>query len=196
VIQRGLVLGGLLLLAAGSWWLLKTLGNEENLVDNDQTRFLPDYAVVDFTSTHTDDAGQVKYQLQGRLLKHYPVVDTEITAPYLVFYQAGQPVWYAKAETGLLSSDGETLHLVGKTLMWRSTEQPDEAVTIVSRDVLVKPTIEYAETAAETDIETQAGLTQSRGMRLYMRTQQAELLSAVRGRYVSRRNQQRGLSPR
>jgi lipopolysaccharide export system protein LptC len=65
----------------------------------------------------------------------------------------------------------------------------------VSRDVLVKPTIEYAETAAETDIETQAGLTQSRGMRLYMRTQQAELLSAVRGRYVSRSNQ-RGLSPR
>ncbi len=178
-------LAALATFAAASLWLLNLLENQDSpgSLSSAEQNNLPDYTVEDFTATHMDLRGRPRYQLQSLHMLHYPVADSELTEPYLVFYIEGEPVWYVRAREGRVSSDGQTLRLLGETRVWRYGPEGERQLYILSSDVLIKPEEEYAETAAPTRIVTRAGMTESVGARLYLPSRRVELLSQVKGHY-------------
>ncbi len=173
----------LLLLLSGTFWLLKVLEQESRIPSEIQAAFVPDYAMVDFVSTATNESGQIEYQLQAHLLKHYPLIDTELEQPYLVFYQNGQPLWYVHAKQARVSVDGTTVYMPGKVWLWRYAAQASDWLHLIGHNMLVKPAEAYAESHAPVTVLTTHGITHSTGLKMFMRHQQVHLLSHVRGSY-------------
>lgn len=173
----------LLLLLGGTTWLLEALEQQTRVPSNIQKGFVPDYAMVDFVSTATDESGQITYQLQAHLLKHYPVINTELSQPYLVFYQNGQPLWYVHAKQARVSVDGSTIYMPGKVWLWRYAANASDWLHMVGRNMLVKPAEAYAESHASVKLLTSNGVTDSTGLKMFMRNQQVDLLSQVKGYY-------------
>jgi len=173
----------LLLLLGGTTWLLKTLEQQNRVPSQIQAAFIPDYAMVDFVSTATDESGQIVYQLQAHLLKHYPVINTELSQPYLVFYQNGQPLWYVHAKQARVSVDGSTVYMPGKVWLWRYAAKSSDWLHMIGHNMLVKPAEAYAESHAPVTVLTSNGVTMSNGLQMFMHNQQVNLLSQVRGHY-------------
>lgn len=170
------------MIAAGIAWVVRDLEKTTPVLAFEQTRFMPDFVLVDFSTVSTNPQGTLKYQFQGHLLKHYPVIETEVEHPYLVYYQDQQPTWFVWGEQGLMSSDNEWMKLVGQNYFWHFNSQGN-SLKIFSKDVLYKPKENYAETSAFTRLETKEGQTTGVGMQLFLNTQQATLLSQVKGSY-------------
>ncbi len=173
----------LILLAAGSFWLLKALEQQTRVPNEIQRAYVPDYAMVDFVSSSTDESGQLSYQLQAHLLKHYPVINTELAQPYLVFYRDGQPTWYVHAEQARVSVDGKTVYMPGKVWLWRYAVEASDWLQMTAQNMLVNPDTAYAESHAPVQVHTHDGITNSVGLKMFMRNQQVELLSGVKGYY-------------
>jgi LPS export ABC transporter protein LptC len=179
---NSLIILGLLMIAAGIAWVVRDLEKTAPTVKFEQTRFMPDFVLVDFSTISTNPQGTLKYQFQGHLLKHYPVIETEVENPYLVYYENQQPTWFVWGEQGLMSSDNESVKLVGESHFWHFNSQGN-SLKISSKDVLYKTKENYAETAALTRLETKESNTTGVGMQLFLNTQQATLLSQVKGHY-------------
>ncbi|MCP4697637.1 MAG: LPS export ABC transporter periplasmic protein LptC [Gammaproteobacteria bacterium] len=172
---------GLLSLALGSAWLLHVLDEAEDGSPED-ARYQPDHTMENFIATTMDENGLIKRRLQAQKMVHYPVADTELTKPYVVFYSEGQAGWHVSAEQGRVSPDGNTVHLLGHTDVWR--DSPGQGrIEISARDVLVKLDEQYAETQAPAQLRTPNGEARSTGMKLFMQTRKMELLSQVKGLY-------------
>jgi LPS export ABC transporter protein LptC len=152
----------------------------------EQTRFLPDFVLVDFSTVATTPQGDLKYQIQGQMLKHYPVIETEVENPYLVYYQNQQPSWFVWGEQALISANNEWINLFGNNYFWHFDQQGD-ALKIFSHNVYYKPQSNYAETTDLTRLETHQSKTTGVGMQLFLNTQQAILLSQVKGTYEKTR---------
>mgnify|MGYP003574007412 FL=1 len=145
---------------------------------------IPDYTLENFKTFHMDEQGLVTNQLAAATLAHYPDTNTKLTEPSMVFYKEKQPTWTVRAKQGEVSPDGNQVWLFGQTTLQQHTQNSQPAVEIISQDVWVQLDTEYAETKAPTTIINSKGQTHSVGMRVFMPSQQVELLSKVRGHYV------------
>jgi len=179
--RSGLVLMSLMLITIGLWSSLK-----KDFSDLPKSRLdVPDYTLKNFKTTRMDEQGHQKNQLTAKMMVHYPQANTALTAPYMVFYnEEGQPAWTMRAEKGEISPDGNQIKLLGNTTLQRQTQNPQQQVKVISQDVLVQVDTEYAETAAPSTIISHNSKIHSIGMRVFMPTEQVELLSKVRGHYV------------
>lgn len=173
----------LISLAIATTLLLHNLG-EDFQAHSLSSQPLPDYTLSRFTTTSMDEQGLLKQQVTADSMIHYPTTNTELTKPYIMFYKGGQPTWTVQAEQGQISPDNNQIWLLGATTFQKQMTTAEKAITILSKDVLVKRDIEYAETQAPTTIQSGYGETHSVGMRVFMATEQVELVSNVRGQYV------------
>jgi lipopolysaccharide export system protein LptC len=164
-------------------WLSRGLENDFS-PPMDSRHHVPDYTLKNFKTIQMDEHGQLKTQLAAATMTHYPDINTELTAPSMVFYKEKQPTWMVRAKQGEVSPDGNQVWLLGDTTLQQHTQGPQKAVEIISQDVRLQLDTEYAETAAPTTIINSHGKTHSVGMRAFMPSQQVELLSQVRGHYV------------
>lgn len=177
-----LIILGLSIIALGIAWVVRDLEKSAPVITFEQTRFIPDFVLVDFSTVSTNLQGTLKYQFQGQLLKHYPVIETEVENPYLVYYQNQQPTWFVWGKQGLMDSNSEWIKLIGENHFWRLNEK-QELLKIFSKDMLYKPQESYAETSAFTRIETKESITTGVGMQLFLNSQQVTLLNQVKGHY-------------
>jgi lipopolysaccharide export system protein LptC len=177
-----LIIIGLSTIALGIVWIVRDLEKSAPMITFEQTRLLPDFVLVDFSTVSTTPQGTLKYQFQGQLLKHYSIIETEVEHPYLVYYQDQQPNWYIWGEQGLMASNNEWIKLLGNNYFWHFNSQGN-LLKIFSKDVLYKPQESYAETSAFTRLETKESNTTGIGMQLFLNTQEATLLSQVKGSY-------------
>jgi lipopolysaccharide export system protein LptC len=177
----GVVFISLMLITIGLWSNLK-----KDFSDLPKSRLdVPDYTMTNFKTIRMDEHGYPKNQLTAKKMVHYPQANTALTAPYMVFYdKEGQPTWTMRAEKGEISPDGNQINLLGHTTLQRQTQNPQQQVQVISEDVLVQVDTEYAETTAPSTIISHNSKTYSTGMRVFMPTEQVELLSKVRGHYV------------
>ena len=173
----------LISLAIVTTWLVQSL-EADLLVSEDMTSHIPDYTLNDFESTSMDEHGQLKNRLTAKTMTHYPNANANLTAPNMVFYKEKRPIWTVRAENGEVSPDGNQVWLLGNTILQRHPETQQQPLKMISRDVFVQVNTEYAETAAPSTIYHNNGETKSVGMRIFMPTEQIELLSTVRGHYV------------
>ncbi|MDM8544875.1 LPS export ABC transporter periplasmic protein LptC [Candidatus Venteria ishoeyi] len=179
----------LILCAAASFWLLKTLEKTNTVHAKLEIDYVPDYAMVDFISTATNLNGQIDYQLQAQMLKHYPQIDTELVQPYLVFYQENKPRWYVRALQGRVSTDAQIIELQGQVQIWQYDLSGYLQLHIKTQNLRIKPAEEFVETDNSAEIHTPQGTTHSMGMRAWLKTQQMELFSQVTGIYENEENE-------
>ena len=173
----------LISLALATTWLVRSL--EEKLAKPAENhKQVADYTLQDFTSTQMNKHGRLKNKLTAKTMVHFPDSNTKLTAPNMVFYKAEQPTWTLEAEHGEVSPDGNQLWLIGDTTLIRLTSGQQKTMKIISQNVWVRLDTEYAETASPTTIFTANSETHSIGMRVFMPTEQVDLLSRVRGHYV------------
>ena len=182
--RKNLIIGGVLLILAGtSWWLAERTGVEES--DSQADEHTPDYFLEGFTGVKMDASGKPEQKLVAQRLTHYPDDDsTELKQPRLTLYDEGRPPWRVRSETGWMSGDGEVLLLQGVVNIDRSAAPGVRPTHIITRDLRVQPRDNYLESDAEVHMRSLNDRLDAKGMQIwYSKPVRIKLLANVRGYY-------------
>lgn len=183
---RGILsLTGLTLLAGLSYGLLRWV--ETSLREPAPAESQAPVLVIErLQAVRMTVAGQRELVIEAPRLWQLPGQGgTRLERPKLDWYQSdGQTrEWRLRAEGGWVAADQQTLLLEGEVVVDRTAESGQSPVTLVTRDVRVRPTERYVETAAPTRAVTPGGELRAVGARAWLDQERLELLSEVRGVY-------------
>lgn len=172
-------------LALASWWPFGREPTPEQVAAV-PTEPRPDYYLRDFTADRSDETGRWNYRIHAQSMFHFP--DSEswtLDAPRLIFFGEDGVNWLIRAERGRVWSEGEEAELLGEVILERPKAPERPSLTLVTRDMYLRPPEHYAETEAPVLI-TQAGQGELRGVgaRAWLDKELYELLSQVEGHYV------------
>jgi len=105
----------------------------------------PDMVVEHFSVHRFDPEGHLQYELSARTMRHYPSDGrTDLDEPKLRFYGADR-ISNASAETGSVSTNGETVHLRGKVIVVREAANNKPKSEIRTESMTIWPDAEKAE---------------------------------------------------
>jgi lipopolysaccharide export system protein LptC len=176
-----MLITGLLAGAGVSGWLLQVQG-----VLTDQplpSPRGPDLFVDDMDLRIIGEDGNMHYRVQASRLEHFPFDDhSDLTTPFLQVFSQQQAIWDARSERGRVADQGDTVWLLGRTVINRPQHADQRAVNIVTSDLMVKPQSDTAETAAPAVIQSGAYRIEGVGMLANFRENRLDLRSRVRGR--------------
>jgi len=176
-----LLFSALLTGAAVSGWLLQ---GQDILADRPAPSPRgPDLFVNGMDVSILGEDGHVHYRVQASRLDHYPYDDhAELTNPSMEVFGDQQPVWNARSEHGRVADQGDTVWLLGRVEIHRPPQAGQRPLRVVTRDLLVKPQADTAETVAAAVIESGAYRIEGVGMLANIRENRLDLRSRVRGR--------------
>lgn len=104
----------MLLLALGTWWLVKNTPGPAEPAPAAQTREEPDYTMHAFVVERFDKLGRLKLQLRGQQLRHYSGTDiVEVDRPQLRAVAEDGRVTLAQARRAVANGDGSEVQLIG-----------------------------------------------------------------------------------
>jgi lipopolysaccharide export system protein LptC len=186
VTARGILsLVGLALLAGLSYGLLRWV--ETSLREPVPTESEDPVLVIEgLRAMRMTAAGQRELAIEAPRLWQLPGQGgARIERPDLDWYQPdGQTrEWRLRAEEAWVAADRQTLLLEGEVVVDRTAESGKPPVVLVTRDVRVRPTERYLETAAPVRAATPGGEIRAVGARAWLDQERLELLSEVRGVY-------------
>jgi lipopolysaccharide export system protein LptC len=160
------------LLVALGWWLQDLIRPPE-LSETALPATSPDYYMDVFTLTAMNMA-------------HYPDDDhSDLAEPHLIIFRTDGAPWRLDSDRGRASGDGTLVNLLGAVHMTRARSPTNRPVSIDTRNVLVRPDDNYAETAEPVFMKSEMSRLQGVGMHAYLKVGRLELLSQVRGLYES-----------
>lgn len=120
----------MLLLALGTWWLVKNSPQPPELRAELPPRHVPDYTVAHFTLQRYDPGGRLVVEIEGDHLRHYPdSSELEIDAVHVRAHHVDGRLTRATAREALANDDGSLVQLIG-------------AAHVISEDVAGGPTVE------------------------------------------------------
>ncbi len=106
----------LLLLAAGSWWLTRTVGLPEKIFDG-KSRHDPDYIIENFDSTVMNENGRRRYNLSAARLVHYgDDGSSDLERPYLIQYRDNLAPIHTRADKGWIPKQGDQILMTGNVI--------------------------------------------------------------------------------
>ncbi len=142
----------------------------------------PDMFIEDFTVTTMNDNGIPRYRLQAERMTHYPHNDSsELETPYLEFYQPGKPSWHIQSAHGRVTSGGAEVRLLGNVRIRRIATENSPEVTILTRNLRVRPEEKTASTTQQVDFSSPGYTVQAVGMQADLGKHRLQLLSHVKG---------------
>ncbi|UXH78347.1 LPS export ABC transporter periplasmic protein LptC [Roseateles amylovorans] len=107
-------------LAAFTWWLIKSTPQLEAPRERAAPKHEPDYRMQGFELERFTSDGRLMARVLGRELRHYPDNDTmEIDAPELRAYGLQGELLIAQAKRGLSNGDGSEVQLLGDVKLHR-----------------------------------------------------------------------------
>ena len=174
----------LLLLAAGSAWLLNNLSGtgttKTEIIGHD-----PDYYMENFTTTTMEEDGSLKNILSADYMAHYPDNDTtELRGPRLeVFRKDGAPVNII-AEKGWVTEGDEVILLSGNVKFWQDDNDGNRKIEIITTDVRILPKQEYAETDKPVKLIARRTTVNATGVRAYFDESRVQLLNNVQAKIL------------
>lgn len=178
-----ILLVGLLLLAAGSWWFL-------SIVDPSRHQAItisvegPDHFMEDFISTTLGKSGTPLHRLIAVRLTHYPNQEhSDLLQPTMTFYREDGHIWVASAKEGRVWDDGKEIFLKGDVNIRRPGE-PQKLIVINTRDLRILPDDDFAQTANSVVVQQDQNTVTATGMEAHFGQGEVNLLSEVRGWYV------------
>jgi len=182
--------------AAFAWWKRPVVEPGDSASAEPRER-RPDYTVDRFSGTVMDDAGVPERRLTARELRHYPDDDsTELEQPLLTLFEEAAPPWLVRSNTGWISGDGAEVLMRGKVYIDREPASSIRPVHLTTRELLVRPDEEYAETDRPIIGTSQSDwLTSANGGRIWFgEALRIELDGPVRARFVSDGNAGKSIS--
>ncbi len=133
-----LTLGFMLLLAGGSFWMLRKFQQTDGGGTAQALAGEPDYTMDDFRYTSVAQDGKVSYLVEGERLSHYPDSDDSVVRqPRLTSYYPERPPMTLRAETARINSDHSQVHLHDKVLLRRPQANGAGELTVNSDYMLV-----------------------------------------------------------
>ena len=104
----------MLVLALGTWWLVKNTPGPVAAPAPPVLRQEPDYTMARFVVERFDRGGRLELQLQGQQLRHYAASDTiEVDEPQLRAVSADGRTTLAQARRAVANGDGSQVQLIG-----------------------------------------------------------------------------------
>jgi lipopolysaccharide export system protein LptC len=126
--------------------------------------------VEELELTTFDAGGTPLRRLQAARLVHYRGSgDTRLLRPRFTLFEQERELWRIVSESGLLAQDHSRLELEGEVKIRRRGDSRHPPLHIETRDLLVKPDTEYAETAAPVKITSDDNRISAVGMRAWLR---------------------------
>ena len=170
----------LLLVVIGTGWFLDK--QSVNRLPASVSETGPDSFVKDIHLAVMDEQGQLKYRLRAGHMTHYPNEDrVRLTHPDIDVVHTDGAVWHILAERGEAATAGDRIWLLGPVDIRRPGTTADDAIHVITSDLLVKPEEELAVTEKAATITGKRFVINAVGMKAYFRTGALELLSRVRG---------------
>ncbi len=177
----------LTVLALASWWLAELITPQQEAVP------IPTGSNIDYYSNNVvrvvmNPDGTPKQRLIAETMTHYLEEDrTELTRPVLTLYSKTTPPWVIRADTGTISSGGETLFLGGNVLITRAGAEDTRPVEAITKNLKVEPDKQYAETAEHVDVLSPPDHVTGTGMQAHFGDNlNITLLADVRGKHATR----------
>jgi lipopolysaccharide export system protein LptC len=171
-------------LGVATWWLAQRSEPEEP-AGGAPPGHVPDYYVINLRGRTMDEAGRLSRSLRADRLTHFmDDQSTEVEAPRLTLFRAGEPPWEIESERGWISPDGTVTLLQGAARLTRDAAPGIRPVEVVTSNLLVRPRDDYAETAEAVQITSGNSRAQSVGMQAWLgKPSRIKLLSQARGHY-------------
>lgn len=174
----------LLLLALLTAWLERTV--QLAAVEGPrQTRGEPDLVVENLTAVKSGPDGEPHQMLSASRMVHYPADDsTHLAEPRFTRLDPAAAPLTMRAERGLVSSDGEHVHLMGKVRVVRDDPAPRGPLTLDTETLHVIPDRDLAQTDAPVRITDANTTLTAVGLELDAQNRVLLLKSQVKGKYV------------
>jgi lipopolysaccharide export system protein LptC len=170
----------LLLVVIGTGWFLDK--QSVNRLPASVSETGPDSFVKDINLAVMDVQGQLKYRLKAEHMTHFPNEELlRLTRPDIDVIHTDGAVWRIIAKRGETATAGDRIWLLGAVDIRRTGTATDAAIHVVTRDLLVKPEEDMAETENATTITGSRYVINALGMKANFRTGTLELLSRVKG---------------
>jgi lipopolysaccharide export system protein LptC len=104
----------MMLLALGTWWLVKNTPGSAAAGDDAPPRTEPDYVMTQFAIERFDAAGRLKVRIEGDRLRHFPATDRiEAEGVRIRALAPDGRVTLASADKAISNGDGSEMQLVG-----------------------------------------------------------------------------------
>ena len=170
----------LLVIAALSYWALQQL-IEEEVVNLNKLAHYPDFTMENFTTLTMNQQGLPKNRLVADFMAHYPDDDaTELNNPELEIYRETDPATVVRSDKGWITANNEVILLYGNVYLHQNDIDGIKQLEILADDAKVLVDKEYAETDKAVTVIRKRTVTNSVGMRAYMKEQRLEFLYNVR----------------
>jgi lipopolysaccharide export system protein LptC len=125
----------MVLLALGTWWLVKNTPRPLPAREAAPVRSDPDYEMAGFSVQRFAADGRLKVRIEGARLRHFPDVDRfEVDQATIRAYTPDGRLTLAQAQRALANGDGTELQLIGGATVRGQT--PDGAPVEVDSEFL------------------------------------------------------------
>jgi lipopolysaccharide export system protein LptC len=187
-IAAGMSLLLLSLLALGTWYLAERSMQADIGPAAGSVKHERDYFVERFELIRLNNQGRPLYRMTAKRLDHFADDDsTEYEEPRLVSLDTTRPRMTLSANQGRSTREAEQTHLYGAVRLTRAATDKRPEMRMDSDYVLVLAEQEIARTDRPVRITSGASWLTGVGMEFDNRTQRLDLLSQVRGTWISER---------
>jgi lipopolysaccharide export system protein LptC len=164
--RQGRLVGLFAVLAAASWWLLRSLTETPGTPPRPRA---PDHTVWDLNAVETGAAGRPERRLVADQLRQYATEDlTELDQPRLTLYDRdGGPPWLARSVSGILRSRGEEVELRKRVRIDREPGPDNRSFALATEALRLWPKREYAQSDLPVRIASDQDWLTATGMRLW-----------------------------
>jgi lipopolysaccharide export system protein LptC len=172
------------ILAVLTFWIDYAVQAPEARIDG-SSRHDPDYILNNFTTTRTDENGELRYRLSALEMRHYPDDDTtELEKPQFERYEVDKPFTTIEGNKGFVSTDAETVEFIDDVKVVRQAFNGKGEMVVLTDRLEVMPNEEMAKTDRPVVI-TQEPKTviHATGMIYDKKNQTVQLLSRVKAHY-------------
>jgi lipopolysaccharide export system protein LptC len=174
------------LLAVLSFWLAR-LAQMPAAMDMGGFGHEPDYIVENFQATAFDAQGLPRYRLAAGRMTHYMDDDTTaLEQPRFVREIPGQPTWRAVARRGVVSSNGENVHLLDDVRIERRVAGQAVPLVLTTDYLWVIPEADILRTDKPIILRQGTSQVTAGGMEVDGKQHTLRLAGRVRGIYESR----------
>ncbi|NVK38708.1 MAG: LPS export ABC transporter periplasmic protein LptC [Gammaproteobacteria bacterium] len=149
----------------------------QDLVDQE-----PDYIVHGLSADSFSEDGHLSQQINAVTATHYPADDiTVLEKPALILYEAGNPKWGVRSESGRLLKQKD-IHLTGDVIIVPLHESGGD-FSLTTASLYIDLASQMADTDDKVSIESDSSELLATGMTIFLDKQLVTFKSQVRGRH-------------
>ena len=179
MLERWKIIIVMLLLAAGSAWLLHKISPGKTRATRELLH-QPDYFMENFRTFNMEQDGTLKNRLRAEHMMHYPDDNTtELFRPLLEIPRDDNRPINIVADKGWVTADNEVILLTGNVNLWQNDAAGNKSLEVITSDVRILVNQEYAETDKPATFINKDTSVKGVGVKAYLKEGRLKLLHNV-----------------